>query len=286
MKIFKTKKRFALVIFLIVIIAIAFVALWAFVIEPNRIVIRNQEIKLAGLPAAFNGVRIVAISDLHAGSKYIDAAKLDKVVSMINATKPDMIVILGDFIARDENEKLLMEPEITAGKLKELRAPLGVFAVLGNHDWLFDGDRVTRVLTNAGIKVLESDVAQVTKDGQSIWLLGVPDFWTRQPIDLRTALDKINSPGPVIALTHNPDVFPQLPPNVVLTLAGHTHGGQVMIPLIGRPIVPSRYGARYAVGHIVENGRHLFVTPGIGTTGMAVRFLVPPEISVLTLRAE
>ncbi len=287
MKIFKTKKRFALVIFLIVILAVAFVSLWAFVIEPNRVVVRNEEIKLlSGWPAALNGMRIVAISDLHAGSKYIDAAKLEKVVSMVNATKPDMIVILGDFIARDENEKLLMDPEITADKLKELRAPLGVFAVLGNHDWLFDGNRVTRALSDAGIRVLESDVAQVTKDGQSIWLLGVPDFWTRQPIDLRTALDKITSPGPIIALTHNPDAFPLMPPNVLLTLAGHTHGGQVMIPLIGRPIVPSRYGARYAVGHVVENGRHLFVTSGIGTTGIAVRFLVPPEISVLTLRAE
>jgi predicted MPP superfamily phosphohydrolase len=285
MKIFKTKKRIALFVFLTLILCGLFAALWAFVIEPNRVVVRENEIKLPEWPTAFNGLRIVAVSDLHAGARYIDGAKLEKVVAMINETQPDLIVILGDFIARDEKEKLLMEPEVTAIKLSGLKSKLGVYAVLGNHDWLFDGERVKRSLAAAGIRVLESEVAEIEKDGQTIWLLGVPDFWTRQPIDLRPALQKINKPGPVIALTHNPDVFPILPSSIILTLAGHTHGGQVSIPFIGRPIIPSRYGERYAIGHIEENGRHLFVTPGIGTTGIPVRFRVPPEISVITVES-
>jgi predicted MPP superfamily phosphohydrolase len=93
--------------------------------------------------------------------------------------------------------------------------------------------------------------------------------------------------APILALTHNPDVFPLLPPaRASLTIAGHTHGGQVYVPLYGRPVVPSNYGARYAIGHVVEGGRHLFVTPGLGTSVIPVRFLVPPEISLLTLRAD
>jgi predicted MPP superfamily phosphohydrolase len=89
----------------------------------------------------------------------------------------------------------------------------------------------------------------------------------------------------VVAFTHNPDLFPDVPARVALTIAGHTHGGQVFLPWLGRPVVPSRYGERYAIGHVVENGRHLFVSPGLGTSIVPVRFRVPPEVSVLILRS-
>jgi predicted MPP superfamily phosphohydrolase len=279
----RNKKKIILYILGTPLLIGALLVLWAFVIEPNRVVVNETEIKLPAWPAAFAHLKITAISDLHAGRPYINEAKLEKVVGMANATEPDLIVLLGDFISRNKDEKLLMTPEIIADKLKGLHAKYGVYAVLGNHDWNFDGERVRRALEGAGIHVLENDVAQIQKDGQTIWLLGVPDFWMRQPIDIRPALAKINAPGPIIALTHNPDVFPTLPPNVILTLAGHTHGGQVNIPFYGRPIVPSQYGERYAAGYIQENNRHLFVTTGIGTTGLAVRFRVPPEIAVLTI---
>lgn len=283
MRLFKSKKRAVLAIFAALLVTGGALLLWAFVIEPNRLVVNEVEIKLPAWPAAFAHLKIVAISDLHAGMPFINEAKLEKVVATANATEPDVIVLLGDFIAHDKNEKLLMAPEVIAGKLKGLRAKYGVYAILGNHDWWFDGERVRRALTSVGIRVLENEVAKLEKDGQIVWLLGVPDYWTRQPIDLRPALAQINAPGPVIALTHNPDIFPTLPANISLTLAGHTHGGQVNIPFYGRPVIPSQYGERYAVGYIQENGRHLFVTPGIGTTGLAVRFRVPPEISVLTI---
>lgn len=279
----RNKKKIILYLFGTPLLIGALLVLWAFVIEPNRVIVNQTEIKIAAWPAPFAHLKIAAISDLHAGMRFINEAKLEKVVEMTNATEPDLIVLLGDFISRDKDEKLRMTPETIADKLKGLRAKYGVYAVLGNHDWNFDGERVRRALEGAGIHVLENDVAQIQKDGQTLWLLGVPDFWMRQPIDIRPALAKINAPGPIIALTHNPDVFPTLPPNIILTLAGHTHGGQVNIPFYGRPIVPSQYGERYAAGYIQENNRHLFVTTGIGTTGLAVRFRVPPEIAVLTI---
>jgi len=283
---FQITKKHLLISIGVVLSAGLLLALWGFVTEPNRLVLNEVEIRLPAWPSAFEHLKIVSVADLHAGSRYIDASKVEQVVAKINQTQPDLIVLLGDFIQRDSQDRVLIEPEKIADKLKNLRATYGVFAVLGNHDWWYNGQRVKLALEAAGIRVLENDVAQIQKDGQSLWLMGVPDYWTRQPLDMRTALQKINTPGPIIALTHNPDVFPELPSNVILTLAGHTHGGQVNIPFVGRPIVPSKFGERYAAGYYFENGRHMFVTTGIGTTGIAVRFRVPPEIAVLTINSK
>jgi predicted MPP superfamily phosphohydrolase len=115
-----------------------------------------------------------------------------------------------------------------------------------------------------------------------LWLGGVSDLWEGVH-DVARTLRAVPDTVPVLLLTHNPDIFPTVPARVNLTLAGHTHGGQVRIPLYGPPIVPSRYGRRYAAGHVSENGRHLFVTTGTGTSILPVRFLVPPEIVVLEL---
>jgi hypothetical protein len=94
----------------------------------------------------------------------------------------------------------------------------------------------------------------------------------------------VSDDAPVLAFTHNPDVFPHVPARVALTIAGHTHGGQVVLPLLGRPLVPSAYGQRYAIGHVEEDGRHLFVSSGLGTSIFPVRFGVPPEISIVVVR--
>ena len=103
--------------------------------------------------------------------------------------------------------------------------------------------------------------------------------------DVPKAMGGVPEGAPALVFMHNPDVFPRVPSRVSLTIAGHTHGGQVYIPFLGRPIVPSEYGERYAIGHVVEDGRHLFVSPGLGTSILPVRFLVPPEVSIVTLRA-
>lgn len=109
------------------------------------------------------------------------------------------------------------------------------------------------------------------------------DLWTRGA-DVAASLKHVESDDdPVLLLTHNPDIFPDVPPRVSLTLAGHTHGGQVNFPFFGRLVVPSRYGQRYAMGHVVEGGRHLFVSGGVGTSILPVRFRVPPEIVVITI---
>jgi hypothetical protein len=130
--------------------------------------------------------------------------------------------------------------------------------------------------------VLENDAAMIERDGAAIWIAGIGDKWEGKP-DIASALAKVNNGAPIIALTHNPDIFPSIPARVALTIAGHTHGGQVALPIIGRPIVPSVFGQRYAAGHIVEGSKHLFVSSGIGTSILPVRFRVPPEIPLLTI---
>ncbi len=257
-------------------------AIWAFIIEPNRLVVHDETIALSNWPSALNGLRIAALSDLHAGSPFIDADKLRLVVKRTNETNPDVIVLLGDFMVRDSWHSKEMPPEVIAEALKELHAPFGVYAVLGNHDWWYDVTRVHTALESQGIRVLENDVARLDRNGQAFWLAGIADAWSLKD-DIAGTAKRVPTGEPAIALTHNPDILPRFPPAFRLTLAGHTHGGQVNLPFLGRRIVPSEFGQRYAAGHIEEEGKHLFVTTGIGTSVFPVRFRVPPEIAVLTL---
>lgn len=283
MPISKRKKRIVLLVTGALLLCCLSLALWAFVIEPDSLVINNVVISLPRWPPAFAGLRIAVVSDLHVGSPHIDVGKLRQVVSTINGQNPDLILIAGDFVIQDVIGGQFVEPESIAENLKDLRARLGVFAVLGNHDWWYDGERVMRSLNRVGIRVLENDLVQLQQDGQSLWLIGLADLWTQRP-DIAGTLQKVSDDGPIIVFTHNPDIFPNLPSRVILTVAGHTHGGQVNLPFLGRRIVPSNYKERYAIGHIQEAGHDLFVTPGIGTSMIPVRFRVPPEISMLTLR--
>jgi predicted MPP superfamily phosphohydrolase len=199
----------------------------------------------------------------------------------VNASEPDLVLLAGDYVIHGIAGGTFVPPEDIAPVLAGLEAPLGVFAVLGNHDWWLDGPRVRLALESAGIRVIDDEAVRPS----GFWLVGLGDLWEAPP-DIPAVLEAIDDAAPVIAFTHNPDVFPQMPPRVALTLAGHTHGGQVRFPILGAPVVPSSYGQRYAHGHVVENGRHLFVTSGLGTSIIPARFRVPPEVALLRLRSE
>jgi predicted MPP superfamily phosphohydrolase len=256
--------------------------IWGFLIEPNRLVVNQQAIQINNWPNDFKGLRIAVIGDIHAGAPFIDDRKLRLLVERTNQQQPDLVVLLGDFMSQDTWHGHRVAPGIIANHLKYLQAPLGVYAVLGNHDWWDNGDEVRRSLEQAGIRVLENDVSEVKRGGTSFWLAGLADIWSRRQ-QVPETLAKIPSGSLTIALTHSPDVFEHLPRNVALLLAAHTHGGQVNFHLIGTPVVPSRFGQRYSAGHVFENDHHLFVTTGIGTSILPVRLRVPPEIAVLII---
>lgn len=258
-------------------------ALWAFVFEPATLRVRETTLELERWPAGLDGLRVAVLADLHTGSPWNGRGNLERIVRETNAAGPDLVLIAGDLVIQGVVGGRFVSPEASAEILGGLEAPLGVYAVLGNHDWWLDGPRVMTALRASGVTVLEDSSRAIPVRGDTLWLAGVSDFW-EAPHDIGRALAGIPPEAAPLVFTHNPDVFPDMPASVVLTVAGHTHGGQVAIPFFGRPIVPSRFGERYAVGHVQEGGRDLFVSQGVGTSILPVRFRVPPEVSVLTLR--
>ena len=257
---------------------------WSIAIEPGRLSVERAMVPLPGWPAALDGFSVAAIADVHAGAPHVDDEFLDRAVRITNEAQPDLVVLLGDYVIHDVAGGRFVPPERTARALAGLRARRGVFAVLGNHDWWYDGERVRRAFLEAGIPVLENEAARTSGAGGPVWLAGLADLWTR-PVDVDGPLRKVPAGEPALVLTHNPDVFPRVPSSASLTLAGHTHGGQVRLPFFGRPVVPSRFGQRYAAGLVTEEGRSIFITPGIGTSIVPVRLGVPPTVSLVTLRA-
>jgi predicted MPP superfamily phosphohydrolase len=261
--------------------AIVLLALWSFWWEPASLVVRDEALSLAW--PGTTGPRIAVLADLHVGSPFNDLARLKELVRRTNATSPDVICILGDLVTQGVRGGTFVPPEDIGAILADLRAPAGVFAVLGNHDGWFNHDRVARALVKHHVRVVEDTAVRIETGGSGWWLAGVSDLWTGRH-DIAGALDAAKDDGsPVILMTHNPDLFPDVPARVALTLAGHTHGGQVWLPLIGRPIVPSQFGQRFAAGHIVEGGRHLYVATGVGTSIFPVRLGVPPAIPVIRI---
>ena len=270
-------RRFALVATGAIIVS----GLWAFWWEPASLVVSEETLSLPW-PAA-TGPRIAVLADLHVGSPFNDLDRLRNIVRRTNAAGPDVICILGDLVTQGVRGGTFVPPEDIAAVLGDLKAPAGVFAVLGNHDGWLDHDRVERALVRNHVRVVEDTAVRIGAGSTAWWLAGVSDLWTGRH-DITAALAAATDDGsPVILMTHNPDVFPEVPARVALTLAGHTHGGQVRLPFIGRPIVPSEFGQRFAAGHIVEGGRHLYVATGVGTSIIPVRLGVRPEVSVIRI---
>jgi predicted MPP superfamily phosphohydrolase len=257
--------------------------IWSVGIEPNLLNVKEYVVYPPNWPSELDGMRVALIADLHVGSLFIDEKKVRQVVVRTNESRPDLILLLGDYVSTT-GKFCPVSPDVFAPWMNSFTSELGTFAILGNHDWWYNGKKMRSHLEREHIKVLENEVSEVRWHNRSLWLVGIADNWTRHP-ELLGSIAKVPNGEPILLMTHNPDVFPDVPPSVNLTVAGHTHGGQVSIPLLGPLIVPSQFDARYAKGLITENGRDLFVSSGIGTSVLPIRFMVPPEISVLILKS-
>ena len=265
-------------------LAILALGLWAFWWEPGSLHNETHELAIPSWPSSCEGLKVAVLSDLHVGSPFNHLDHLNASIDLTLKAKPDLILLAGDFVISGVPGGEFVSPQESATHLARLTAPLGVFAVLGNHDWWHDGPETIAALEQVGIRVLEDASLPIQSGSCEFWLVGISDFMEGAH-DVSLALSQVPDDAAILAFTHNPDIFPEVPSQVALTVAGHTHGGQVYFPFIGRLVVPSKYGERFAIGHIIEKKRHLFVTPGIGTSILPVRFLVPPEISVLILHS-
>jgi predicted MPP superfamily phosphohydrolase len=268
---------------------------YAFAVEPRfRLVVTEYELATPRWQHA-RPLRIVALADIHACEPWMPADRIRAIVDEANALGGDIIVILGDFAAGLGQLKSAPVPAREWGKaLSGLSAPLGVHAIPGNHDWWTNIAEVTETLSAAGVSVYQNRAKRFSGSAP-FWLAGTDSMVAHRlpghgnfdgEDDLPGTLAQITDDAPAIHLAHEPDLFVDVPDRFAVTLSGHTHGGQVRLPFLGRPVVPSAFGQRFAYGHIREEGRDLIVSAGLGCSILPVRFGVPPEITVVTLKNE
>lgn len=242
-------------------------------------VVRRATLRLPDWPAGARPVTIALASDIHLGGGAMDAARLTRTVDAIAATKPDLVLLAGDFIDGHDPATARANAPALAAAFRRLRPPLGTIAVLGNHDNDSDPAAVAQALRAAGATLLENDA--VTRGPLAIG--GVGDAYSGRD-DLPRTLEPLRRlRGARLLVTHSPDVAPALPPDTRLLFAGHTHCGQIVFPLVGALWIPSRYGARYRCGIIREGERTVIVGAGLGTSMLPLRLGAPPDIWLVRL---
>ena len=289
-------RRKILIICVFLFSVLLFLSLWALWYEPSSLIVKNYDLKITKWNPAHDNLKIVAISDIHGGSNFVDEEKIKQVVRLTNEQNADLVVLLGDFVSEQffNQRELKMPINAIADSLIGLKAKYGVFAVIGNHDLDYGDEKVRTELERVGIRVLDAESLTLSINGENLTVLGLPEYLKYKNLqnyddDSLAALAGSDADANILALVHNPDTIffvtgsNSISPNLRLILTGHTHGGQVRLPIFGSLIVPSNYGQKYALGEIIENGVTVFVTTGIGTSVFPVRFGVPPEIYVLTV---
>lgn len=295
---FKLLKRYRFAILLLLVGGVLCLG-YAYFIEPERLVVREVRVPLRGWNPAFNNFRIVALSDVHGGSNGGSEANIRRIVETVNRQNADAVVILGDFVSEEffDRKQLKMPVRTIAEALGGLRAKHGVFAVLGNHDAAYSDEIVAGELRRAGLTVLVNEVAVIKSGDQQFRFFGMEDHihtgnWGEFAQKMKNSLAATEGQGDLIALEHGPDLFPVLTDYILMSkdlrlmISGHTHGGQVWLPIIKAPIIPSIYGQKYAYGQVRAKDADLYVTSGTGTSLLPFRFGVPPEIAVLELVRE
>lgn len=267
---------------LLVLLALA---AWAVLLEPRWVARRDLQASLQKWPQG-RPLRVAVASDWHFTRKplwrVMSIERARGIVDEINAARPDLILLPGDFIADPDfapGEHPSAEDAIAA-ELARLKAPLGVVAVLGNHDWWHDGAAFTRALRGRGITVLENQAQPLP--GTPLWIAGVGDHSTghSRPAD---ALRGVPAQAPVLVLMHDPASLLDMPAVPGLIVAAHTHGGQVYLPLVGAPVVPGAAPRAWAYGWITHGDNRMYVTSGLGVSILPLRLNMRPEWVMFTL---
>lgn len=244
--------------------------------------VRRTTVAVAGLPPGSPRLTIALLSDIHVAGPDMPPERLERIVGQVNALKPDLVLIAGDLVSEKGTATHVYTPEEIVAPLARLKAPLGVFAVPGNHDHWFDLPGLARERRRHGIGLLVNGAVQAGP----LVIGGLDDAYTGRADLGRTlaAMDRLT--GGRVIFGHSPDTFPQLPSSVPLMLAGHTHCGQIAYPWGGAPAHLSDYGDRYGCGRVDENGKTIVVGAGLGTSLIPVRLFTRPEIWLIDLTAK
>lgn len=254
---------------------------YGFCIEPRLLKVRLNTLTTIEVDSP---LKIVLVSDIHIGGLHVPPKRVKDLVTVINAQSPDLVLIAGDFVdghkSRNENsDKFNAAIESGMKHLGDITAPMGTYTVLGNHDSWYGNDVLQTFLTQSGIRILTNESA-APREGLCLVGLADADTGHEDPKAFETCTDDDTK----IALMHSPDSFPVLPMSTDLAFAGHTHGGQINLPLLGRAVTASKLGKPYAYGLVDYNGIPVWITAGVGTSIMPARFRSSPEIVVLTLK--
>ena len=260
------------------LVALSATAAYARLIEPYNYLISETNIFIHNLPGRFEGFRITQITDVH-HSRILGIAEVQRVVEVAQQTKPDLIALTGDYTT---SYRRYIEP--CAEALGVLKAPEGVWAVLGNHDHYTDPELTTRALENAHISVLNNANTTIRRGSDVFQLSGIDD-WSWAGTNWPRALRGLDPKHPTVLLSHQPSVLDlQESKDVSLILSGHTHGGQINLPLLGRPARFATKELKYAQGLFRRGQTQLYVSSGTGVIGLPLRLGVRPEIAVLVLK--
>lgn len=258
-------------------------------IEAHRLTTTHLDLRIKNLPEVFDGFRIAQLSDFHYGT-YTGTREISAAVAVANALHPDLIVLTGDFITAPDRIRVpathrsFTYAALCAQVLSGLKAPEGVFACLGNHDALWHRTYITEVLTGFHVRVLTNDNQVIERDGKRIWLAGLDDA-VFGSVDFSRALAGIPDGEPVVLIAHEPDIADEAASNpIAVQLSGHSHGGQIRLPLVGAPYLP-RLAQKYPFAYYRIGNMHLYTNRGIGTILLPYRFNAPPEVTLVTLRS-
>lgn len=273
------------ILFGILLFLLVGAGIYAVMIEPSLLLVRQEQVYLNHWHQEHNGLRVVLISDIHQMKDESALQRLDRIVERTNAEQPDLIFLLGDYIGRRATGSGHASPADVASRLKKLTPRFGTYAVLGNHDWWHSGTQIRLALQRAGITVLENETATVTISGKQLNITGLPDAKTRGFLYRRQEPVRANNSDPTLLLSHSPHYFdePKMLP-YELMFSGHTHGGQIVVPLVGPAILPSiDHSFQYTSGWYESDSRKLFITKGTGTSLLKIRLFAPPEIVSMRL---
>ena len=270
-----TFKRFLLILAALLILLLAW-CYWGAISDPT---VREARVDLPGFPAGQAPVRVALLSDLHVQGPDMPPERLARIVEQVNAQRPDLVLIAGDFIGDRTLSTHQYSAAETVAPLAGLRARFGTIAVLGNHDYWRNGPEVRQALAGVGVRVLANQAMQAGP----LVIGGLDDQMTGHNRDNQTYAAMRALTGARVLLSHSPDPFATLPPDIGLMLAGHTHCGQIRLPLFGALTNDSAYGDRYACGFIEQNGRRLIVTAGLGASKLPLRLMAPPDFWIVTI---
>lgn len=256
--------------------------IWAFIVEPHLMIeVDDVDVYLPKWERKLDGLKIVVAGDIHAAGYFYEDWRIEKIVDEINAQNPDLVIMLGDYVNGAVYQSSYELAQFSK-RLSNIKAPYGVYTILGNHDYLYGIEKIRKMLNKAGINIVENSNVKITTNDGEFYIAGIADAYEAS-YSFSEAMKGIPKGSSVIFLSHTPQVFREIPKEVAIMISGHTHGGQVRLPLLGAVLSNTHERDKLISGYYSIEGKHVYVSRGLGTSRVPIRFMCPPSITVMNV---